>query len=776
MNDTRLEKVKSQKAKALLMAQHIGASIHPMLPSRVLLLDDDMDTVRSMIEQVRASSQTAHSGKLFLRSCPLTPRHGVLESTAVSVSAGIDGAVDVYKELRSLMLENDEPDGCILVQPFIECAASAVAATFVGGSEFEPVGYGVFGPGHDGVTAGHGWQVVLPFKGKKHSDTSWVKQVNADPAKSELEFIIDEIGRYYLTQIRAAEEHISIGAPPENVMMHDGNAVAGCAEANGKVTVSRIIEVTGLEEVAELEKMISEPEEGLVVFQPNGSMLSHVMAHCRGVGVAFVTHAGSDCPVSIESTYTECDGWIIEGDVEPQPYSPASYRNEFMGGLQYSFRAWKRGHAHLGTFFHQWAGKPLFDPKACAFLGGCYVGWLINAGCAAMLGEMRHSRHAMQNYNTKVGRRLKALIGVDGPPSTRDEYYLSMEERSIPYADITQTLRWMAGQFNDNPWGGGYGGGAWGRGALLAIDTLQAIAQDKGVGGIIKAANKFENAAHNNGWLFNKFCSDKVMYAATNGFGQRQYKLAFKAYTTASHIIEQVSTDLEVDGVHERPSAIPAWGEVCSPSFNLTPYTVSPAWEKALDVAHLYGPWVQANELAAELWEAISAGSHSDTMLDELLAEKEKWEAAMAAKTKAIASNESALAVKNSAMPPTMIEAWLVGEQQPDAWENPNGQAIDATGELSNTLWMPGSFALKDGNTNPATQAQVMAALSALSMGGATGGQLAFIQTHVDFPATQEMMPSFKQDWNICVEKSLTITIIGIKHGQFYVIDEGDWL
>ena len=134
----RLAKVMSQKAASLIKDRQKN-SVYPSLPIELLLLEDD--------DAIAAAALTYIEDKLvneyaFIRACPEVARHGVIESIKVSKET----YMDEWRRLATIMKEQD-PNGCMLLQPFIDATSSMVLA---------PNHYAVVGEGHDGVTASHG--------------------------------------------------------------------------------------------------------------------------------------------------------------------------------------------------------------------------------------------------------------------------------------------------------------------------------------------------------------------------------------------------------------------------------------------------------------------------------------------------------------------------------------------------------------------------------------------------------------------------------------------
>jgi len=192
-----INEINSQKAKSLLNVKikygdYISGSqiptTYPVLP------DEKFDLYRI--------TNGAHSD-WFVRSCPLIPRPGILESRRCTYSE----LPEVVKEMQKNLLEN-EPEGCLIIQPYIDSTYSSVVA---------PNMHAIIGRGNDGITAGEGFSIPLPI-GEADPGGAWLHGVNEDPNKVELEYVYStsnhDYGRSFLTQVRAAESHKPIGPSP----------------------------------------------------------------------------------------------------------------------------------------------------------------------------------------------------------------------------------------------------------------------------------------------------------------------------------------------------------------------------------------------------------------------------------------------------------------------------------------------------------------------------------------------------------------------------------
>jgi hypothetical protein len=96
----------------------------------------------------------------------------------------------------------------------------------------------------------------------------------------------------YLTQVRGAPPHPPRAAPFTYTDDTGENLVANTDVGipSGRVIIKEVRRMTGLEDVIYLEQKITKETmpEGFVVSEPNGSLLSHICAHCRAHEIPYI--------------------------------------------------------------------------------------------------------------------------------------------------------------------------------------------------------------------------------------------------------------------------------------------------------------------------------------------------------------------------------------------------------------------------------------------------------------------------------------------------------
>jgi hypothetical protein len=572
-NEERMDRVKSQKAEALLNYNSLYSRSYD-IPKHtiVLLLEDGPKYIRQWFRET-------DNDWAFLRTCPLTPRHGVLESTRIHR----DDFLMHWARLKNSMMEHD-PEGCLILQDCIEAQHSAVMA---------PGKYVVVGEGHDGITAGHGTNLTFPLRYGGRL-TRNLRTMGSDPDEHEVEFVMynpytsperraveseDAHDRALLTQVRGATGHVVLAPPPEGVTVNG-------FITEGRVEVTQVFEATGLEEVAWLEEKITKDKvpKGFVVSESGGSLLSHICAHCRQHGIPYIIG-----DVGVGDSWVEpAAGWVIndpDHDFVAKPYDPAEYTSEFIAGVRYSNLHWEKQYGWLATFFHQWVAMPMSNPSTVAYLAGVFAGWIVKSTFAICAGEMRHARGRKKNYTPDIPVFLHAAFGEslmlevnpnlleygDNPVmDIRKHYYACVSKIDFEsYTGAASLLDYMYKRFRTN-WENSYGGPKWAEAAKLgskAAIALQEFMDGGELGPMLGAINKLENHQHNTGHLFNKFISKTAFDSGTSGFKETDMVYVTKTFRIANHVMQERDTKVTRGSeTHLNWTALGKWLKKNTPS------------------------------------------------------------------------------------------------------------------------------------------------------------------------------------------------------------------
>tara|TARA_R110002073_G_scaffold75191_1_gene183433 strand:+ start:7771 stop:10215 length:2445 start_codon:yes stop_codon:yes gene_type:complete len=587
LSDTRIAFVLSQKASNLLQLQvqkKIRQLLYKLPDTELILLDDSEEVVMGAFSRLG-------DGDLFLRTCPETARHGVLESVKVNAET----IVAEWTRLRDIMNEL-EPTGCLILQPFLEATSSAV---------LHPTKYATIGIGHDGVTAGHGttlrFNIVDTDEGDviedefknigqgRHPplDDDGEPHIHANEISYELEFVYrraDEgwatrpipVGDVKLTQVRNAPPPVDIAPPFEYDIISGETKISvynGVIPIEHKVVVTNILTMTGLESVMWLEENVSRElcPKGYFVLEPTGNMSSHIMAHCRTVNVPYGNGVDIEEKLQVGDTWVEgSSGWIakeqgIEIPIADNIYNPwnQTFIEAFKDGLEATGKRYQRQHGWFSHFFHQYLGTGANGLNG-AFLAGGFVGWITKAALSVGFGELRHGSTLCQNTSVELFPTISAAIGLDnikeasGVPihnsmKNRQHYYASMENTDVSYAELAKALRWCSTQFSLEGWRNSYGGKKWATcmsEAALIADLAQKFVDEPTVENITSLcakANECENWQHNTGSLYNKFLRPEAFDYGTKPFkvDERGLDYMFRTYELAMDFLEKDNVDVK---------------------------------------------------------------------------------------------------------------------------------------------------------------------------------------------------------------------------------------
>ena len=546
MTETIAKQV-SQKADALARftkGKQAGAIYAPFWNTfntvRVELHEKGSDRMVAVARVMDELTTPTEEYPLFVRACPLHPRPGVLESTAV------DNKEDLFlviSRITEQMLGPDpsptpqyehglcDPDGCIIVQPFCNADASAVVS---------PYAHAVIGAGHDGVTAGSdSLQIIINLAdATDQQPANALSTLGIDPSKIQLEFVSElrrdldtsmrgsikdgfTFDKNCLVQLRGCPEgHMPIKSAPHPFTL-SGSIV------DGKTTVTQVITLTdgGDDEMARLEQTLREMDDinGVIVAHPSGSQGSHHAGQCLAWGVSYVI---SDTP-KVGDTWVEVDGWVIDDPtIEPAPFDHHHWQEHFMQGLGVGLTKFTRQQGWLSNHFHQFLGSNVMrSPADTAYFAGVFAGFLPNAILSVSMGEMRHANHRKKN-TLPIDKAIFAALNRGLPYAVwesgdRKHYYAQVEERPLTLKSLHGQLKWLTTMY-DTGWYGGYGGTNYADSTRKAIGIMDALftytaKQNKdNFIALLGAVNEAENIVHNNGFFLNKFLDKRAFDIGTN--------------------------------------------------------------------------------------------------------------------------------------------------------------------------------------------------------------------------------------------------------------------
>lgn len=396
----------------------------------------------------------------FARPCPITPRHGFVDSRPVETEADV---LQVWSEAKAA-----DPLAELILMPFISASHNMV---------WRP-GMLSVGPGHDGATAGHDSISVMLQPDYSQAWRDLATAAGCDLAKSDpfLEAVSGPADELVMTQIRAGVKGCPT-APNWNpspfvigevitidpAYKEDPGAMLAWEETAGKLT----------------------PQHH-VVYNPGGNLGDHWSVHAQLHGIAVVTD------------FVPKAGQLLDKmGIDLVPLDAEAIVWGFLGGLL--------GPSLLPVTARRRA-------VACAVLGvhhglrmggdaGVYIGTsvalMLRLAQAALWGEARHK---------------------DAKGLPREQVYSSILDN---WLHGRSKLKAKIDLFFLSHWAGGYGGPAWAAcgqaTAKLDAAMLTLIKQptEANAKALLGCLNTVVNLAHNNGWWLNKFADTALFdYAA----------------------------------------------------------------------------------------------------------------------------------------------------------------------------------------------------------------------------------------------------------------------
>jgi len=345
----------------------------------------------------------------FIRTCPRKARHGLIQSLRV------DSIEEYLMGMRCLFLQMQhygETQGAIAIQPFCESVANIVWAP----------GVMAIGPGNNGVTAGGKTPVITinapapAFYGQAIKDL-------AIP-EAEIEMVVDRNMRVWVTQVRQAPGHFSVGPPPVN-------AIPGFLHKTPlNLTKSRVIMIRGLGDIDELCAYIPGPGEDVIVSQPNGSILSHAAAWCRLRGYSYTI---TDLSKHLAAFVGDCRdvwlhepsrGWLLSRDMGATPEATGpidNFRGSYFRGLEHALQTCNpevlRSRWVAAIPFEMYATNQIVSRELAA-LAGVFTGTMVRTIVASCVDAVW--RAFSPTSRTEFGTSA-AVYGMDATNLTNDD-------------------------------------------------------------------------------------------------------------------------------------------------------------------------------------------------------------------------------------------------------------------------------------------------------------------------------------------------------------------
>lgn len=390
----------------------------------------------------------------FVRPCPMTPRHGFVDSHVVKTEEAATAMINATIAA--------DPDAEIVTMACIAATHSAVWTT----------GLLVLGPGNDGATAGHG-SVSIPIGGDFLMGNKEVLQQAGIQHSPYIEMLWSESGY--------GKEYGSPKAPEFNaVQLRDGPAVPQQVDyIEAQTVVSNVVMAGG--DLLEWETLMKNQPAGTAVYHPGGSLASHYAVH------AMLNHV----PVMVSREPKAGDILLpISGEDALTP-DMGAMRAGFMYGVRADVAASVAAHMMLLGCHSTvtWLGKQ--DLLLGLALGCCY-----RLSITAALGEWRYKASVCEG--NKSGHCSRTMM--------YERIWKRVHRKRGLYIQALKDFRQLR-------WTEAVGGEKWYDFTQWAAVMFNAVRRGDAKEAL-EAMNKAVHASHNGGWGFNKFVDENVMNAA----------------------------------------------------------------------------------------------------------------------------------------------------------------------------------------------------------------------------------------------------------------------
>ena len=437
---------KTQKAKGLEALRYYSAT-YPV-PDYTL-------------QKVEGSNPATLSGK-FVRPCPMTPRHGFVDSRMVLNAE--DGSKIIEETLKA------DPEAEFIVMSKLNAECSGI---------WTP-GKLIIGPGNDGATAGHGSHCISVA-----GDMFWAKGEMLERAG-----IKDSV---YAEMLWVPAQGSGRGVPTHYfVQLRDGPKLPETIDhIPNEMLVKNVIMAEG--DLLEWETKMKNQPEGTVVSHPGGSLASHYAVH------AVLNHI--PVLISREPVIGEILAPTQDGELKPDI---EAIRRGFYHGMMVE-TDYKSATYMMLLGVHsttKWLGK--HDVLLGAALGLAYR--LI---ITAAVGEWRHrpTGKIVKLERESVYERVFSRI------TGKKRYHkktLEVRNGGKLSGSISGMYMRALRDFRKLIWADGMGGDQWFQftqwGAVILNSVLEGNTEKA-----LAAMNNAVHASHNNGWGFNKFAASGAM-------------------------------------------------------------------------------------------------------------------------------------------------------------------------------------------------------------------------------------------------------------------------
>lgn len=446
----------------------------------------------------RVYSEPFEGSKLFIRPCPLVPRHGFVDSRVIE---GVDEIRPIWEEMRSI-----DPDGMeMLIMPVASGRWSAVITD----------GVMEVGKGHDGATSGKD-SVRVPFPAQTAvEDYCFKKDLNLAGINTDGGLFVEVV------------EH---QGKSELVQLRGGPKVGACSYyAPEKITAVSAAEVVYADcDLVELDNQLEKAAQvchqdaNAVVFVVGGGLACHAAVQSVSKGLPTI-------PVRRIQDMKKYVGLsLTASDTRRNPTPTKEGLIKVRETLKDAISTTEVYPAHrylvdIACMSCHCAAVWPWDEEHLLRLRALGVWGALSLGFMAVAGEARHW------YKNGPGRRDKE------PPFELKESYTSSTSRDLVYmeADVSieavSTIDQYKAGYSMDGWANQYGGEKWEK-CAETVETLyhalkgflvcsdQVAELRSGWQKVVSALNELVHVSHNGGKLLTKFSGNLDQFAHNGAF------------------------------------------------------------------------------------------------------------------------------------------------------------------------------------------------------------------------------------------------------------------
>lgn len=471
---------RTQKSKGLYAL--VGIYPYHTLPvARVLQKPEDLESLLGF--------------PYFARPAPFEAKHGYIDSRSVHNRA----------ECHALLMEvlADDPRGEVILCNFIASHYNMV---------WTPTSLTI-GKGHDGATAGK-QTLVIPLAGAIQGELrSILKHAGICPDQQPyIEAVQGD--SLMLTQLRAGPVVTVGNYIPRDTLVRD-------------VVLADPEKYQDREWEREAESLRG--QEGVVVWQPGGSMTSHFAIHAFANKVPIVFDAEAPEIGSILTTHTAQTAWdpqaMLRGIVAGSKLR-LSYQGDSTGAATYAMLLAAHNATAMQGDYSKWVGVA--------------ASLLLRLGCIALTGEARHLR------------------GGGAPKPSRESSYGKVLNHTL--SRHYGRIRNLVNMFRYGQWESSFGGKKWAYCGVATTELFKAVRElaqnptEETAAELVKALNVTVHQAHNGGWWLNKFCDANAFDSV-----QRGDLLSILQPTHLLYKLNCIYTSLSSEVVEREVKKIAAW-------------------------------------------------------------------------------------------------------------------------------------------------------------------------------------------------------------------------